>query len=67
MKYEWRKEEKELYLPKKQPVFLDVPKMCYLTIDGEGDPNEKDFQEHVAALYAAAYTIRMLPKKRANS
>lgn len=67
LKYEWRKEEKELYLPKKQPVFLDVPKMCYLTIDGEGDPNEKAFQEHVAALYAAAYTIRMLPKKGLTS
>ncbi|RDX02549.1 GyrI-like domain-containing protein [Listeria kieliensis] len=63
MKYEWRKEEKELYLPKKQPVFIDVPKFGYLTIEGEGDPNKTDFQELVATLYAAAYTIRMLPKK----
>ncbi|WP_088825250.1 GyrI-like domain-containing protein [Listeria goaensis] len=62
-KYEWRKAEKGLYLPKNKPMKLDVPAMNYITITGKGDPNEGAFSERVGALYAAAYTIRMLPKK----
>ncbi|EUJ27440.1 hypothetical protein MFLO_13293 [Listeria floridensis FSL S10-1187] len=63
MKYEWRKEEKELYLPKKKPMYIEVPEFSYLTINGKGDPNQPEFEERIGALYTAAYTIRMLPKK----
>ncbi len=62
-KYEWRKAEKELYLPKNKPMKLIVPEMNYITITGKGDPNEEAFSERVGALYAAAYLFRMLPKK----
>lgn len=64
MKHEWRKHEKELYVPKKnKPVILDVPSMNYLTIEGIGNPNEAMFSKKIEALYSVSYGIRMLPKK----
>lgn len=63
MKYEWRKEEKEIYLPKEAPVVVTIPKMKYITITGKGNPNNKDFQQRIEALYPLAYAIRMMPKK----
>ena len=43
MKYEWRKQEKDLYAPKQKPVIVDVPKQKFIIINGEGNPNESDF------------------------
>ncbi|MBM6614309.1 GyrI-like domain-containing protein [Desemzia sp. RIT804] len=64
MKHEWRKHEKELYIPKKnKPVILEVPPLNYLTIEGEGNPNEELFSKKIEALYSVSYGIRMLPKK----
>lgn len=63
MKYEWRKAEKEIYLPKQKPVQVEVPKYKYYTITGKGNPNEEAFSERVGALYAASYGIKMMPKK----
>ncbi|WP_338151540.1 hypothetical protein [Listeria fleischmannii] len=48
-KYEWRKSEKELYLPKNKPMKIDVKAMNYITIKGHGDPNESAFKERVEA------------------
>lgn len=62
MKYEWRKKEKELYLPKAEPVIVQVPKFKFFTIEGKGDPNNKDFQARIKTLYNLAYTIKMMPK-----
>jgi hypothetical protein len=63
MKYEWRKQEKELYLPKAEPIIVQVPKFKFFTIEGKGNPNNnKDFQARVKTLYNLAYTIRMMPK-----
>jgi len=61
-KYEWRKQDKALYLPKAVPTLVTVPTFNYYTITGHGDPNEPEFGERTAALYAAAYGIRMMPK-----
>ncbi|MGX7243829.1 GyrI-like domain-containing protein [Enterococcus quebecensis] len=63
MKFEWRKQEKELYLPKARPMEITVPKQKFYTISGKGDPNEPQFGEETAALYAMSYGIRMMPKK----
>lgn len=62
MKFEWRKEEKEIYLPKGIQV-LDLPEYNYITITGTGNPNQPDFSEHIQALYPIAYGIRMALKK----
>ncbi len=62
MKYEWRKKDKHLYLPKNEPTIVDVPTMQYLTVTGEGNPNSDGFAECVGALYTLSYGIKMLPK-----
>lgn len=62
-KFEWRKELKELYLPGKNPVIIDVPEMKFFSLSGRGNPNGEEFQQHVETLYALAYAIRMMPKK----
>ena len=62
MKYEWRKEEKNIYLPKQTPVLVTVPKYKFFMVEGEGDPNKEGFSENIGALYTLSYTIRMMPK-----
>lgn len=62
MKYEWRKAEKNEYLPKTIEI-VEIPKHSFLTIDGVGNPNQAEFGEAVAALYAVSYAIRMYLKK----
>ncbi|MFP7298168.1 GyrI-like domain-containing protein [Neobacillus niacini] len=63
MKYEWRKKDKELYLPGAKPSKLVVPPIKYFTLTGKGNPNSEAFKESVEALYALSYAIRMMPKK----
>ncbi|MGX7420372.1 GyrI-like domain-containing protein [Carnobacterium gallinarum] len=63
MKYEWRKQDKLIYLPKAVPTVIEVPKMNYLTIDGAGNPNSTEFSKLVEALYAYSYAIKLSPKK----
>lgn len=63
MKYEWRKQEKDLYLPGKQPTKLAVSNQQFIMIEGAGDPNGENFSQRVEVLYSVAYAIRMMPKK----
>ncbi len=63
MKYEWRKQEKDLYLPKEKPTLVTVPKQNFFMIKGKGNPNSEDFSERVGVLYSLAYAIRMMPKQ----
>ncbi|WP_445356120.1 GyrI-like domain-containing protein [Microbulbifer sp. EKSA008] len=63
VKYEWRKKEKTLYLPKTLPELIDIPKLNYITIHGEGSPAEEAFTNCIGTLYSLAYAIKMLPKK----
>jgi hypothetical protein len=63
MKYEWRKKDKEIYLPKENPIMIDVPSMKYFTINGRGNPNSEEFKQTVEVLYSLSYAIRMMPKK----
>lgn len=64
MKHEWRKKEKELYLPKTKPEVINIPEFNFLTISGEGNPNSEFFSEYIGALYAVSYPIKMTLKKR---
>lgn len=63
MKYEWRKKEKDLYLPGKKPVLITVPRQKFLMISGKGNPNDEEFSEKVGVLYSLAYAVRMMPKQ----
>ncbi len=58
----WRKHEKAFYLPRKRPEFVSIPIFSFFTIEGEGDPNQPEFEQYVKALYTASYAIRMSPK-----
>jgi len=59
MKHEWKKQEKDLYGAKKTPAIITVPSQSYIMISGRGNPNDEDFSNRVAALYALAYAIKM--------
>jgi len=62
MKYEWKKQEKELYFPKDTPTVITIPKQKFFAIKGKGNPNEEDFSERISVLYSLAYAVRMMPK-----
>ncbi len=63
MKYEWKKQGKELYLPKNQPGIVRVPSMKFFMFDGKGNPNSEEFAEAVGVLYSLSYAVKMMPKK----
>jgi hypothetical protein len=64
-KVDLKKELKHLYKPPtKEVVEVDVPKMNYLMIDGEGDPNTSPaYIEAVEALFSVSYTTKFTVKK----
>ena len=39
MVIDYKKTDKDLYLPKITPSVIDVPQMNFITVDGKGDPN----------------------------
>lgn len=59
MKHEWRKKEKGLYFPKTTPVRIEIPSFKFLTIEGQGTPNDPLFSESVAVLYSLSNAIKM--------
>lgn len=60
-KLDYKKAFKDLYLPPKKPVIIDVPAMNFIMVDGRGNPNEEggDYQSAVELLYGLSYTIKM--------
>ena len=61
MAFDFKKEYKELYMPKKRPEIIDVPPMNYIAVRGKGDPNEENgaYKQAIGVLYAVAYTLKM--------
>jgi len=62
MKYEWRKKEKETYLPKNTPAMHIGIERMYITVEGEGHPGSDAFRSKIELLYALSYSIRMMLK-----
>jgi hypothetical protein len=62
-KHEWRKKEKALYVPKALPMVVDVHAFKFITLDGEGSPDNQLFSDVVGTLYSLSYGVKMLPKK----
>lgn len=64
MPFDFKKEYKDLYLPKDMPSIVTVPSMNYLAVRGQGDPNEEGgaYQQAIGLLYGVAYTIKMSKK-----
>jgi hypothetical protein len=63
MKFEWKKQARDLYLPKNQPEVVMVPPMKFFMLDGRGNPNSEEFAEAVGVLYSLSYAVKMMPKK----
>ena len=64
-KIDYKKELKHLYnaSPKKVEM-VEVPRMNFLMIDGQGDPNTSQaFQDAVEALFSLSYTLKFMIKK----
>ena len=64
MVFDFKKEYRDLYLPKKKPEIITVPEINYLAVSGSGDPNQKDgaYKKALELLYGIAYTIKMSKK-----
>ncbi|BCN31759.1 GyrI-like domain-containing protein [Anaeromicropila herbilytica] len=60
-KIDYKKEYKELYLPKSTPHVIEVPAMQFIAVEGKGNPNDKDgeYSAAVGLIYALSYTIKM--------
>ena len=63
MKFEWKKQEKNLYLPKEKPELITVPQQKFFMISGKWNPNDGEFSEKIGILYSLAYAVRMMPKQ----
>ncbi|MFZ5974846.1 MAG: GyrI-like domain-containing protein [Bacillota bacterium] len=61
--FDYKKEYKDLYLPKDKPVLIEVPPMQFIMADGSGDPNGGHFQQAVELLYGLTYTVKMSKMK----
>lgn len=61
MAFDYKKEYKEFYLPKKKPELIMVPPMNFVAVRGKGDPNEEGgaYKESIGLLYGIAFTIKM--------
>ena len=61
MAFDYKKEYKELYMPKNKPAVVNVPRANYIAVRGKGDPNEENgsYQQAISVLYAVAYTLKM--------
>jgi hypothetical protein len=56
MPVDYKKTEKELYLPKTAPSVIDVPEMKFIAVDGKGDPNKSaEYSVTVELLYGLSY------------
>ena len=63
-KIDLKKELKALYNPTaKEVTFIDIPKMNFMMIDGQGAPESEQFMQAVQAMYPIAYTIKFDKKK----
>ncbi len=61
MPFDFKKEQKRLYLPPKTPEIVTVPPMNFIAVDGRGDPNEEggEYKRALEVLYAVSYTLKM--------
>lgn len=59
-KIDYKKEYKDLYMPKKKPSIVEVPEIIFISVDGKGDPNtSKEYKDAMEILYGLSYTIKM--------
>jgi hypothetical protein len=63
MKYDWKKDDKQYYLPKVRPETIVMPEFRFFSIEGKGNPNDDFFAEYIGVLYSLSYAVKMSPKQ----
>ena len=59
-KVDYKKEYKDLYMPKKKPSIIEVPEMVFIMVDGRGNPNTSEsYKNAMEILYGLSFTIKM--------
>ena len=59
-KFDFKKEYKDLYMPKTEPSIVTVPEMKFITVRGRGDPNTSaEYKQAMEILYGLSFTIKM--------
>ena len=66
MAFDYKKEYKDLYQPKRMPAIVTVPAMRFVAVDGVGDPNEEggDYAKAMQLLYGISFTVKMSKKSK---
>ena len=61
---DYKKEYRDLYLPKTEPLVIKVPEIIFAAVDGKGSPNDPngEYQAALGVLYGIQYTIKMSKK-----
>jgi hypothetical protein len=61
---DYKKEYKDLYLPKTAPAIIEIPEIIFVAVDGKGNPNDPDgeYKSALEILYGIQYTIKMSKK-----
>lgn len=59
-KFDYKKEYKDLYMPKTKPSIIEVPEMIFIMVDGKGNPNScAEYKNAMEVLYGLSYSIKM--------
>ena len=61
MAKDYKKDYKDLYLPKTKPMIIDIPEIQFVAVEGKGDPNDKngEYLKAIQILYSVQFTIKM--------
>ena len=64
MAFDFKKEYKDLYVPKNKPSIVDIPPMNFVAVRGKGDPNDEngEYKQAMNLLYGVSFTIKMSRK-----
>ena len=63
-KIDYKKELKEFYRSSSKKIFeVNIPKMNFLVVDGNGAPETTQYKEAIEALYSVSYTLKFMIKK----
>lgn len=62
--FDYKRQYKNLYMPKDKPVLVEVPAINFIMVDGSGDPNNNpNFQQTIELLYGLSFAIKMSKMK----
>ena len=60
-KIDYKKEYKDLYLPKTKAMLINVPNMKFIMVEGSGNPNDEngEYKKSLELLYGLSFAIKM--------